>query len=76
MPKREGYGKLPASRVVSTAPSMDVGCRGWKLGRDAKCALVGRPRSRLLSETQKQLTLRIGFGLLLLLVTAGKYTRC
>lgn len=42
MPKREGYGKLPASRVVSAATGMDVGCRRWKLGRDVKLALVGR----------------------------------
>lgn len=43
MPTSEGYGKLPASRVVSSAAtSMDVGCRGWKLGRDAELALVGR----------------------------------
>lgn len=39
----EGYGKLPASRVVrSAATGMDVGCRGWKLGREAEPALADR----------------------------------
>jgi hypothetical protein len=42
MPTSEGYGKLPASRVVgSAATGMDAGRRGWKLGRDTKLALVG-----------------------------------